>query len=107
LLATVADFTAYGVYRNYDKFIKNETEIAELFVSGGGARNKFIMNSLKKYFGKHVEIKNVKELGISSDAKEAICFAVLANETLAGNPSNIPRVTGAIKSTILGKICLP
>jgi len=107
LLATVADFTAYGVYRNYDKFIKNETEIAELFVSGGGARNKFIMNSLKKYFGKHVEIKNVKELGISSDAKEAICFAVLANETLAGNPANIPRVTGAIKPTILGKICLP
>ncbi|MCK9426148.1 MAG: anhydro-N-acetylmuramic acid kinase [Ignavibacteriaceae bacterium] len=107
LLATVADFTAYGVYRNYEKFIKSETEIAELFVSGGGARNNFIMNSLKKYFGRSVEIKNVKDLGISSDAKEAICFAVLANETLAGNPANIQRVTCAIKPTILGKICLP
>ncbi|MDP3684114.1 MAG: anhydro-N-acetylmuramic acid kinase, partial [Ignavibacteria bacterium] len=102
-----ADFTAYAVYRNYEKFIKSETEIVELFISGGGARNNFIMNSLKKYFGKSVEIKNVKDLGISPDAKEAICFAVLANETLAGNSSNIPRVTGAIKSTILGKICLP
>ncbi len=107
LLATITNFTAYGVYRNYEKFIKNETEITELFVSGGGARNEFVKHSLKKYFGKTVEIKNVKELGISSDAKEAICFAVLANETLAGNPANIPRVTGAIKSTILGKICLP
>ena len=106
-LATVSDFTAYGVYRNYEKFIKSETEISELFVSGGGARNKFVMNSLKKYFGKTVEVKNVKDLGISSDAKEAICFAVLANETLAGNPANIPRVTGAIRPTILGKICLP
>ncbi len=106
-LATVADFTAYGVYRNYEKFIKNETEIEELFVSGGGARNKFIMKSLQKYFGKTVDVKNVKNLGISSDAKEAICFAVLANETLSGNASNIPRVTGASRSTVLGKICLP
>ena len=107
LLATVAAFTAYGVYRNYEKYIKSETEISELFVSGGGARNNFIMNSLKKYFGKTVEVRNVKNLGISSDAKEAICFAVLTNETLAGNPANIPRVTGAIRPTILGKICLP
>ena len=107
LLAAVADFSAYGVYRNYEKFIRSETEISELFVSGGGARNNLIMNSLKKYFGKTVVVKNVKDLGISSDAKEAICFAVLANETLAGNPANLPRATGAIRSTILGKICLP
>lgn len=107
LFATVSDFTAYAVNRNYEKFIKSEMEIVELFVSGGGARNKFVMNSLKKYFGKTVEVKSVKDLGISPDAKEAICFAVLANETLAGNKANIPRVTGAIKSTVLGKICLP
>ncbi|MDP3148447.1 MAG: anhydro-N-acetylmuramic acid kinase [Ignavibacteria bacterium] len=107
ILATVTDFTAYGVNRNYEKFIKNEMEISELFVSGGGARNSFILNSIKKYFGNSVEVKNVRQLGISPDAKEAICFAVLANETLAGNPSNIPRVTGALKTTILGKICLP
>ncbi len=107
LLAAVTDFTAYGIYRNYEKFIHNETEISELFVSGGGAKNTFVMNSLKNYFGNSVEVKNVNHLGVSSDAKEAICFAVLANETLAGNSSNIPRVTGALKTTILGKICLP
>ena len=107
LVATVTDFTAYGVYRNYEKFVQSETEITELFVSGGGARNSFMMNSLKKYFGNSVEVKNLQDLGISPDAKEAVCFAVLANETLAGNSSNIPRVTGALKTTILGKICLP
>lgn len=107
LLATVSDFTAYGIYRNYEKFVHSETEISELFVSGGGAKNRFVINSLKNYFGNSVEVKNVNHLGISSDAKEAICFAVLANETLAGNSSNIPRVTGALKTTILGKICLP
>ncbi len=106
-LSTTTDFTAYGVCRNYEKFIKSDTEIEELFISGGGVKNKFLIKSLKKYFGKKIQINNSKVLGISPDAKEAICFAVLANETLFGNPSNIPRVTGAKKATILGKICLP
>jgi len=106
-IATAASFTAYGVFRNYDLFIKNETTIDELFVSGGGAYNKFLVKELKRYFGKKVKVKNVSQLGISSDAKEAICFAVLANETLNGIASNIPRVTGAARETILGKICLP
>lgn len=105
-IATVTEFTAYAVYRSYEKFILNETIIDELFVSGGGAKNKFIMKRLQKYFGNRVSVKKVEQLGISSDAKEAICFAVLANETVTGNPSNIPRVTGAMKPTILGKICL-
>lgn len=107
LLTTITEFTAYGVFRNYEKFIKNKTRIDELFVSGGGAKNKFIIRSLKKYFNNTVEIKNIMDLGIPSDAKEAVCFAVLANETLAGNQTSMQNVTGAIRSTILGKICLP
>jgi anhydro-N-acetylmuramic acid kinase len=107
IITTVTDFSAYSVYRNYELFIKNKIKIDELFVSGGGAKNKFLLKRLKKYFGLSVDIKTIDSLGISSDAKEAICFAVLANETISGNPSNIPKVTGAKKQTILGKICLP
>lgn len=106
-ITTVTKFTAYSVYRNYDLFIKDKIKIDELFVSGGGAKNKFILKELKNYFGKNVNVKSIKNLGINSDSKEAICFAVLANETIAGNASNIPSVTGARRETILGKICLP
>ena len=106
-LHTLTKFTAYAVYRNYEKFIKEETIVDELFVSGGGAKNKFLYQSLSDYFGKQTEVKVIDEIGISSDAKEAICFAVLANETISGNTSNIPRTTGASHATILGKICLP
>jgi anhydro-N-acetylmuramic acid kinase len=106
-LNTLTVYSAYAVYKNYDLFIKAECEVQELFVSGGGARNKFLIRHLKKYFGSKVKVKNVASLGISSDAKEAVCFALLANETLSGNPSNIPRVTGASKPTILGKISFP
>jgi len=107
MIRTISRFTAYGVYRNYEKFIMNETKIDELFLSGGGARNLQLVEDLKDYFGKSVKVNNVETLGISSDAKEAICFAVLANETISGNATNIPRVTGASRKTILGKICLP
>jgi len=105
-LHTVTKFTAYSVFRNYEKFIKDETKLDELFISGGGAKNKFLYESLAHYF-ENIEVKVIDEIGVSSDAKEAICFAVLANETISGNPSNIPRTTGASKPTILGKICLP
>lgn len=104
---TVTNFTAYAVYRNYEKFVKNETEIDELFISGGGAKNNFLYKCLSDYFGKSVEVKVIDEIGVSSDAKEAICFAVLANETVSGNASNIPRTTGAEKPAILGGIYLP
>lgn len=106
-LHTVTKFTAYAIHRNYEKFIHEETKVDELFVSGGGAKNRFLYQSLANYFGDKTDVKVIDEIGISSDAKEAICFAVLANETISGNASNIPRTTGASKPTILGKICLP
>ncbi len=106
-LHTVSKFTAYAIHRNYEKFIKDETTIDELIVSGGGAKNKFLYQSLADYFGNNTEVKVIDEIGVTSDAKEAICFAVLANETISGNAANIPRTTGASRATILGKICLP
>ncbi|MBN1300535.1 MAG: anhydro-N-acetylmuramic acid kinase, partial [Melioribacteraceae bacterium] len=106
-LNTVTRFTAYAVYRNYEKFVINSTVIDELIISGGGAKNNFLYKCLSEYFGNKIDVKIIDDIGISSDAKEAICFAVLANETLCGNPSNIPKTTGAAKATILGGIFLP
>jgi len=105
-IATVTNFTAYGIYRNYSKYFP-ELKLDQLIVSGGGAENDFLINSLKEYFGEKIEIIKTDEFGIKSQAKEAICFAVLANETISGNSTNIPKVTGASKKTVLGKICLP
>jgi len=106
IIATATDFTAWAVFHNYELFIQPETRLDELLVSGGGAHNKFMMKSLQKYFG-NVSVKLIEDYGFSSDAKEAICFAILANETISGNPANVPRTTGASKPVILGKICLP
>jgi anhydro-N-acetylmuramic acid kinase len=80
-------------------------KLDELVVSGGGAQNRAIMAGLQKHF-RPVLVKTVEEYGVSSDAKEAVCFALLANETISGNPGNVPTVTGAKERTLLGKICL-
>lgn len=105
LLATAAELTAYCVYENYRRFIEKKTKLDELIVSGGGTHNGAIMRGLHKYF-RSVPVRKIDDYGISADAKEALCFALLANETIAGNPSNVPSVTGAAKPTVLGKICL-
>jgi anhydro-N-acetylmuramic acid kinase len=51
-----------------------------------------------------IRIDELETLGMPSEAKEAVAFAVLANETISGNKGNIPGVTGAGHSVVLGVI---
>lgn len=46
-------------------------------------------------------------LNADSDAREAIAFAILAHERLAGNANTLPAVTGARRPACGGKVCLP
>ena len=75
----------------------------DLIVSGGGTRTLSIMRHLAEYKGGSI-IYTTDELGIPSDAKEAIAFALLAAATLDGEPSNVPSVTGAKRAVVLGSI---
>ncbi|HAX49591.1 MAG TPA: anhydro-N-acetylmuramic acid kinase [Ignavibacteria bacterium] len=104
IIRTVTEFTAYSIWYNYQNFIKSECRIDELIVSGGGAENPLLMNCLTNYF-KGVKVTRLKDGGITTRNKEAILFAVLANECVSGNPANMNRVTGSTKDVILGKIC--
>jgi len=105
LIATTTEFIAFSIFHAYQSFIQHHTKLDELIVSGGGAHNLLIIKALKKYFYP-VVVKTSTDYGILIDAKEAICFAILANETIHGNHNNLPTVTNAKSSTILGKICL-
>jgi anhydro-N-acetylmuramic acid kinase len=103
ILRTVTEYTAYSIYYNITHFIKIN-DISEILVSGGGSDNIVIMNSLKSYF-KNSIVKKLEYKGINSANKEAVLFAVLANETISQNYNNIPSSTGAKKQVLLGKIC--
>ena len=105
LLATVTELTPFAVFDQYNRFIASRMRADEVLVSGGGAHNRAMMEALRDYFCP-VPVRRVETAGFSSDAKEAVCFAVLANETISEHAANIPQVTGARKPVILGKICL-
>ncbi len=100
IIATFTYFTAYTIFHNVKKFRADE-----LFVSGGGARNKTLMNYLKDLF-KNIEVKLMDMNGINPDNKEAVLFAVLANELISGNKTNLPSVSGSDRKVYLGKISI-
>jgi len=106
IVATASQFTAYAVYDAYRRFVAKKMAADEVIVSGGGVKNRFFLDELRRYFSDSA-IRCIDEFGISADSKEAVCFAVLANETLAGRPANLPSVTGARRRVVLGKICNP
>jgi anhydro-N-acetylmuramic acid kinase len=105
IVATVARWTALSVFDQYERFIAKRMRADEVIVSGGGVHNDAIMMGLAEYFDP-VPVRKIESVGFSSDAKEAILFAVLANETIAERPANIPSVTGAKRPVVLGKLCL-
>jgi anhydro-N-acetylmuramic acid kinase len=106
LIATATEFTALSIFDQYKRFISTRMKVDEVLASGGGIHNSAIMASLARHFAPAV-VKPIEKIGVSSDAKEAVLFALLANETIAEQPSNIPSVTGAARPVILGQICLP
>ncbi|NIA30089.1 MAG: anhydro-N-acetylmuramic acid kinase [Actinobacteria bacterium] len=102
-LATITALTSKSIAQSLKEFIPYH--IDELIVSGGGVENKTLMQGLKDEVPQSRVLLS-DDFGIPADAKEAICFAVLANETISGGFGNCPGATGAEKATVLGKICL-
>ncbi|MBI4229012.1 MAG: anhydro-N-acetylmuramic acid kinase [Deltaproteobacteria bacterium] len=105
LTATLLELTVESIARSYEQFIFPKWSVNEVICSGGGSRNPILMKRLKGRMN-HVKISSSDAYGIPVDAKEAIAFAVLANELISGNCTNLPGVTGARSPVPLGKIVL-
>jgi anhydro-N-acetylmuramic acid kinase len=103
LLATLTRFVAEAIARSYREVLPAPPK--EVFVSGGGALNPTLMGHLEALLAP-IPVTTTATLGVDPEAKEAIAFAVLANETLFGRPGNLPSVTGAAGPRVLGKISL-
>ncbi|WP_404431288.1 anhydro-N-acetylmuramic acid kinase [Sutcliffiella horikoshii] len=102
IMATVTMFTALTVVDQLGRFLPGGVDT--LVVSGGGAYNATLLRYLKELGG--FVVKTQEDLGFSSESKEAVAFALLANETLFGVPNNVPTATGAAKQVVLGKLTI-
>ena len=108
LVATLTEFTAASVADACSRFVVPRLDggLDRLVVGGGGAHNATLVSALGRLMPQ-TEVLTQEDLGFSSDAKEAIAFAILGTQTLTGRPSNVPSATGASCPVILGNVTYP
>lgn len=105
IVCTLTHLTARSIKDAYERFVFPKARPDKLVVCGGGAKNRFLTSLIAEQF-QGIRVTGPEELGIPAQAREALCFAALANETLFGLPGSLPGVTGASRPSVLGKISL-
>jgi anhydro-N-acetylmuramic acid kinase len=100
-LATITAFTAATISRAYTSFAPGPVD--EVILGGGGSYNPTLVRMLSERLAPARVLRH-EDLGISSDAKEAIAFAVLGYFAVQGLANNLPSCTGARRPVPMGKI---
>jgi anhydro-N-acetylmuramic acid kinase len=103
-MATLNRFTAETIADALYGLLKDKQNV-EVIMSGGGVHNKLVVNHLKSLL-KGVNFLKTDDIGISGDAKEAVLFAVLANESLVGGTTDFGKRIG-VPSVSMGKVSFP
>jgi len=103
LVSTMTEFVARSIGDAYERYVFPRHEPAAVYLSGGGRRNPVLTARLGEILAP-VPVGDSSELGLDVDFKEAIAFAVLANETICGQASNVPSATGARGPRVLGVV---
>ena len=103
LMNTVTQFTAETIAYGLRRFSPQLPQ--RLIVGGGGSLNRCLMEQLRQVLPECRVMTN-EDLGLNSSAKEAVAFAVLANETIFASCNNAPSATGARHPVVMGKISL-
>ena len=95
LLATFYEHIGYQI----GKKLKDNS----VYITGGGAKNKFLINRIKKYSKSKIIIAD--QLNI--DFKEAIIFGFLGVLKNRNEINCLKDVTGADRDSCSGEICYP
>lgn len=103
VMATLLAFTTHSIVASIQPFLEAPTSI---YISGGGIHNPMIMKHLTTFLSGY-SVKTTDDLGFDPDAKEAAIFALLANESLFGQPDLYPDLGTGSPRTSMGKISFP
>lgn len=104
LMATLSKLTADTIAAGIQRVPLSSTQKA-IYLSGGGAHNPLVVEYLKEKLPSW-EMAPMENLGVHGDAKEAVLFAILANETMAGTTAEDAQL-GGLPLVGMGKISLP
>lgn len=108
VVATSVGFTAASIAAQYTMFIT--APIAEVLLSGGGAKHPLLAPALVGAFAWHEArtgrpgpaVRQFSDVYFDAEAKEAVAFALLGYLHLTGRAGNIPSATGARAPRVLG-----
>lgn len=108
-IATATAVTVESIALAYERFVKplnRKGGGVDYVVSGGGSRNATLMKMLRQRLEPiGCRIVASDQMGLPSQAKEAVAFALLAWQTWNGRAGNVPAATGASRPVVLGEIC--
>ncbi|MCB9452873.1 MAG: anhydro-N-acetylmuramic acid kinase [Anaerolineaceae bacterium] len=101
IVATITTLTAASIARAYREYAP--APVAEIILGGGGRHNPALVGMLQSMLPAAV-IRTHEDIGLDSDNKEALVFALLAHETWHARPGSIPALTGTQHPVVLGQI---
>lgn len=105
-LATLCHFTASAIISGLKQFVMvPQHDPKEMFVAGGGVHNATLMAALAVGLPS-ITVQSLAVLDADPDAREAVTFAVLANQTIHACAGNMVSATGAERAAVLGKIAV-
>jgi anhydro-N-acetylmuramic acid kinase len=102
IIATLAQFTAEGIADAITNCFSETKPV--VYASGGGMHNPVIMQILQSLLPGYI-FKDTSALAVSPDAKEAVLFAILANESVAGE--SIALSARGVPAVYMGKVSFP
>lgn len=95
--STLCDLTAISIIRAINQYAQHTDE---MYLCGGGVHNKELMRRMQHLT--KCPIASTEQLGVHPDWVEAMAFAWLAYQHAHQRTGNLPSVTGASESVILG-----
>ena len=101
LVASATAYTARSIGDAYRDWLPGLPD--EVLVNGGGCRNPTLMRMIGQSLP-GIPVMATDAIGFDGDAKEAMAFALIAHDSLAGYPTNVPKATGAARAVPLGKL---
>ncbi len=104
VMATLCAFSASAIVDAINRVAAPYKDV-HVYLSGGGLHNPLLVALIKKGLV-GITVSSFDALGILPDAKEAALFALLANETVAGDASNVQGIKDS-PAVCMGKISFP
>ncbi len=106
LMATLTEFVARTIALGLRQAAEFGPPVDQVIVAGGGVKNPVLFERIAALISP-APVRRSDELGVPSDAREAMAFAVLADLTLRGETAWLPPMTGATSPKLLGKLSFP